>query len=81
MLSLLKNYFQNCKDNSARCVQLTCHFDYIGSNDSALIEIRARLWNWTFSAEDYRQFDYIAITSEGFIELDPSQGILEEKSK
>nr|CAD2176210.1 unnamed protein product [Meloidogyne enterolobii] len=70
----------NCKDNSALCVQLTCHFDYIGSNDSALIEIRARLWNWTFSAEDYRQFDYIAITSEGFIELDPSQGILEEKS-
>ncbi|KAL7078661.1 hypothetical protein ACQ4LE_002530 [Meloidogyne hapla] len=70
----------NCKDNSARCVQLTCHFDYIGSNDSALIEIRARLWNWTFSAEDYRQFDYIAITSEGFIELDPTQGILEEKS-
>uniref|UniRef100_A0A915NNY2 Integrin alpha-2 domain-containing protein n=1 Tax=Meloidogyne floridensis TaxID=298350 RepID=A0A915NNY2_9BILA len=32
----------NCKDNSAHCVQLTCHFDYIGSNDSALIEIRAR---------------------------------------
>lgn len=61
----------------ARCVKLVCHFDYIGSNDSALIEIRARLWNWTFSAEDYRNFDYIAITSRGFVEVDPAQGIME----
>jgi hypothetical protein len=69
---------QNCKDGTARCAQLVCHFDYIGSNDSALIEVRARLWNWTFSGEDYRSFDYLALTSEGFIELDPLQGILEE---
>ena len=43
-----------------------------------MIEVRARLWNWTFSGEDYRTFDYVAITSEGFIELDPAQGILED---
>jgi hypothetical protein len=55
-----------------------CHFDYIGSNDSALIEVRARLWNWTFSAEDNRLFDYMAISSQGFVELDPAQGILED---
>ncbi|KAI3413533.1 hypothetical protein GPALN_011023 [Globodera pallida] len=67
----------NCKDGSALCVPLHCHFDYIGRNDSVLIEIRARLWNFTFSA-DYRAIDYVAISSEGFIEVDPSQGILED---
>ncbi|KAL3090253.1 hypothetical protein niasHS_006705 [Heterodera schachtii] len=67
----------NCKDDSALCVPLQCHFDYIGRNDSILIEIRARLWNFTFSA-DYRAIDYIAISSEGFIEVDPNQGILED---
>ncbi|KAI6201755.1 FG-GAP repeat protein [Aphelenchoides besseyi] len=67
----------NCKDNSATCVPLTCHFDYIGTKESALIEIRARLWNYTFSA-DYQRIEYIAITSQGVVEVDPQQGIIED---
>uniref|UniRef100_A0A914HAU7 Integrin alpha third immunoglobulin-like domain-containing protein n=1 Tax=Globodera rostochiensis TaxID=31243 RepID=A0A914HAU7_GLORO len=47
------SFVDKCKDGSALCVPLHCHFDYIGRNDSVLIEIRARLWNFTFSA-NYR---------------------------
>ncbi|KAI6239094.1 Integrin-alpha2 domain-containing protein [Aphelenchoides fujianensis] len=68
----------NCKDNSAICVPLVCHFDYIGTKESALIEIRARLWNYTFSA-DYQRIEYIAITSQGVVEVDPQQGIIEDE--
>ncbi|KAI6177257.1 FG-GAP repeat protein [Aphelenchoides bicaudatus] len=67
----------NCKDGSAHCVPLTCHFDYIGTKESALIEIRARLWNYTFSA-DYQRIEYIAISSNGVVEVDPQQGIIED---
>ncbi|KAI1721252.1 integrin alpha domain-containing protein [Ditylenchus destructor] len=67
----------NCKDASAVCFPLVCHFDYIGTGDAALIEIRSRLWNYTFSG-DYRGIEYIAITSEGFAEVDLAQGILED---
>jgi hypothetical protein len=67
----------NCKDQTAVCFPLTCHFDYIGTKESALIEIRARLWNHTFSA-DYQRIEYVAITSHGHIEVDPQQGIIED---
>ncbi|CAD5215518.1 unnamed protein product [Bursaphelenchus okinawaensis] len=67
----------NCKDESAICYPLTCHFDYIGTDESALIEIRSRLWNHTFSS-DFQRIEYVAITSSGVVEVDPKQGILED---
>uniref|UniRef100_A0A914D0Q8 Integrin alpha third immunoglobulin-like domain-containing protein n=1 Tax=Acrobeloides nanus TaxID=290746 RepID=A0A914D0Q8_9BILA len=69
----------NCEDSTAKCVPLTCHFDYVGTKESALIEIRARLWNYTFSG-DYSGIEYVAITSKGHIELDPAQGIIEDST-
>lgn len=56
---------------------MKCHFDYIGTDESALIEIRARLWNYTFSA-DYQRIEYVAVTSNGVVEVDPKQGLLED---
>lgn len=82
----------NCNDNTAICYPLTCHFDYIGTRESAMIEIRARLWNYTFSGvscytampptscffKDYKRIEYVAITSNGHVEVDPHQGIIED---
>ncbi|CAD5221384.1 unnamed protein product [Bursaphelenchus xylophilus] len=67
----------NCKDESAICYPLTCNFDYIGTDESALIEIRSRLWNQTFSS-DFQKIEYVAITSNGVVEVDPKQGIMED---
>lgn len=74
---LRQGSLQNCKENAAVCYPLTCHFDYIGTDESALIEVRSRLWNHTFSS-DYQRIEYIAITSHGVVEVDPQQGIIED---
>uniref|UniRef100_A0A915D5W1 Integrin alpha-2 domain-containing protein n=1 Tax=Ditylenchus dipsaci TaxID=166011 RepID=A0A915D5W1_9BILA len=75
--SIVKIVDVNCKDSTAICVPLVCRFDFISKNDAALIEIRARLWNHTFSG-DYKGIEYVAITSEGFVEVDMAQGIMED---
>ncbi|KHN71986.1 Integrin alpha ina-1 [Toxocara canis] len=67
----------SCAEQSAKCFTVTCHFDFLDVDASALMEFRARLWNATF-VEDYYDVTYVEISSSGRLLLDPEQGI-EEK--
>uniref|UniRef100_F1KQ70 Integrin alpha ina-1 n=1 Tax=Ascaris suum TaxID=6253 RepID=F1KQ70_ASCSU len=66
----------SCAEKSAKCFTVTCHFDFLDVDASALMEFRSRLWNATF-VEDYYDVTYVEISSSGRLLLDPDQGIEE----
>ncbi|VDN07933.1 unnamed protein product [Thelazia callipaeda] len=70
----------NCVDRTAKCFTVTCHFDFLDVDASAVIDFRSRLWNATF-VEDYYDITYVAIVSSGRIILDDSQGIEERNTQ
>ncbi|XP_065559170.1 integrin alpha-PS1-like isoform X2 [Artemia franciscana] len=60
----------DCDKGTAKCFKFRCNVRNLQRRQSAVIKIRARLWNSTL-AEDYMKADRVVIRSKARIELDP----------
>ncbi|CAI4226617.1 unnamed protein product [Auanema sp. JU1783] len=69
----------SCVDNTAKCFNVVCHFDFIDANSAPVIDFRARLWNSSF-VDDYYDVAYVEVVSSGKIILDSTEGIEDDPS-
>lgn len=69
---------QNCANGTATCFPVLCHFDFIDVNSSSIVDFRARLWNSSFL--DYFDVEFLNISSNGRLVLDPQQGIEDDET-
>nr|XP_042897311.1 integrin alpha-PS1 isoform X2 [Parasteatoda tepidariorum] len=56
----------DCDAGTAKCSQFTCMFRSLERDSTAVIRIKARLWNSTF-VQDYPNVDWVSIVSRAFI--------------
>ncbi|CAH1788996.1 unnamed protein product [Owenia fusiformis] len=66
-------------NSTAKCFKIFCDLNLLRAQDSAVIRIRARLWNSTF-VEDYRNVDQVLIRSRGTLFIDPALNIEQDKT-
>ncbi|VDM29243.1 unnamed protein product [Toxocara canis] len=58
----------SCAEQSAKCFTVTCHFDFLDVDASALMEFRARLWNATFvEVSVYSNFNSSKLIKNGTV--------------
>lgn len=71
MQNIHNRFVQGCKRGSARCLNFTCVILDLAANQTAVIKIKARLWNSTL-VEDYAYgVNQVHIISNAEIRLDP----------
>ncbi|KFM66138.1 Integrin alpha-PS1, partial [Stegodyphus mimosarum] len=56
----------DCDAHTAKCFQFTCHFKSLERDSTAVIKIKARLWNNTF-VKDYPDVDWVSVNSRALI--------------
>ncbi|KAG8192343.1 hypothetical protein JTE90_002163 [Oedothorax gibbosus] len=56
----------DCDKGSAKCLHFTCHFRSLERDSTAVIKIKARLWNSTF-VNDYPSVDWVTVISRAHI--------------
>ncbi|RWS05411.1 integrin alpha-ps-like protein, partial [Dinothrombium tinctorium] len=70
----------DCERGTAKCFTFTCFINDLRADQSAIVKIRARLWNPTF-VEDYAHgVSQVHIISHAKIRLDPVLDIVQDRS-
>ena len=66
--------FKDCERGTAKCFKFRCNIRNLQRKQSAVIKIRARLWNTTL-IEDFPGIHTVRIRSKAHISLDPAMEI------
>jgi hypothetical protein len=69
----------DCARQTAKCLQFKCVIRELRANQTALVKVRARLWNSTL-VEDYPNVKYVRIISRGQLELEDFPVIQQDPS-
>ncbi|CAL1274062.1 unnamed protein product [Larinioides sclopetarius] len=56
----------DCEKGTAKCFQFECYFRSIERGSTAIVRIKARLWNSTF-VSDYPSVDWVTVSSKAHI--------------
>jgi hypothetical protein len=69
----------DCRRNTARCYRFSCYISELRAEQTAVIKIRARLWNGTF-VEDYASgVNQVHINSHAKIKIDTALDIKQQR--